>query len=145
MDEHQRSNGIPVTRFTLQSIYAQSDDEKLEFECESGNTNILVRYWNLVPWDLDLGAYLLWHLKQNLFMHKFRVWCGFLWCYIPTAFFFGRGLRNTFFLDCRNVYVVLYQMHSLWKVKWKFKLFSNCNRQMLTPLSQRYRVRYVAK
>jgi len=42
MDEHQRSNGIPVTRFTLQSVYAQSDDEKLEFEYESGNTNILV-------------------------------------------------------------------------------------------------------
>ncbi|KAK1552952.1 hypothetical protein Q3G72_026290 [Acer saccharum] len=42
MDEHQRPNGIPVTRFTLQSIYAQSDDEKLEFEYESGNTNILV-------------------------------------------------------------------------------------------------------
>ncbi|EEF34534.1 mitotic spindle checkpoint protein MAD1 [Ricinus communis] len=41
MDEHQRSNGIPVTRFTLQSIYAQSEDEKLEFEYESGNTNIL--------------------------------------------------------------------------------------------------------
>ncbi|XP_052307923.1 mitotic spindle checkpoint protein MAD1 isoform X3 [Populus trichocarpa] len=41
MDEHQRSNGIPVTRFTLQSVYAQSDDEKLEFEYESGNTNIL--------------------------------------------------------------------------------------------------------
>lgn len=43
MDEHQRPNGIPVTRFTLQSIYAQSDDEKLEFEYESGSTNILVR------------------------------------------------------------------------------------------------------
>ncbi|KAK2661574.1 hypothetical protein Ddye_000148 [Dipteronia dyeriana] len=42
MDEHQRSNGIPVTRFTLQSIYAQSDNEKFEFEYESGNTNILV-------------------------------------------------------------------------------------------------------
>ncbi|KAJ9159099.1 hypothetical protein P3X46_024629 [Hevea brasiliensis] len=41
MDEHQRSNGIPVTHFTLQSIYAQNDDEKLEFEYESGNTNIL--------------------------------------------------------------------------------------------------------
>ncbi|KAG7533624.1 Spindle assembly checkpoint component Mad1 [Arabidopsis thaliana x Arabidopsis arenosa] len=41
MDEHQRPNGIPVTRFTLQSIYAQSDDEKLEFEYESGNTSIL--------------------------------------------------------------------------------------------------------
>lgn len=45
MDEHQRPNGIPVTRFTLQSIYAQSDDEKLEFEYESGTTNILVRWW----------------------------------------------------------------------------------------------------
>lgn len=41
MDEHQRPNGIPVTRFTLQSIYAQGDDEKLEFEYESGNTNIV--------------------------------------------------------------------------------------------------------
>ncbi|KAL5786941.1 hypothetical protein ACOSP7_003890 [Xanthoceras sorbifolium] len=41
MDENQRPNGIPVTRFTLQSIYAQSDDEKLEFEYESGNTNIM--------------------------------------------------------------------------------------------------------
>ncbi|CAH8355932.1 unnamed protein product [Eruca vesicaria subsp. sativa] len=41
MDEHQRPNGISVTRFTLQSIYAQSDDEKLEFDYESGNTSIL--------------------------------------------------------------------------------------------------------
>lgn len=41
MDDHQRSDGIPVTRFTLQSIYAQSDDEKLQFEYESGNTSIL--------------------------------------------------------------------------------------------------------
>ncbi|KAJ6931930.1 mitotic spindle checkpoint protein MAD1-like isoform X1 [Populus alba x Populus x berolinensis] len=53
MDEHQRSNGIPVTRFTLQSVYAQSDDEKLEFEYESGNTNILVdifiRKMNSIP------------------------------------------------------------------------------------------------
>ncbi|XP_021720507.1 mitotic spindle checkpoint protein MAD1-like [Chenopodium quinoa] len=42
MDDQHRSNGIPITRFTLQSIYAQSDDEKLEFEYESGNTNILI-------------------------------------------------------------------------------------------------------
>ncbi|KAL9229341.1 hypothetical protein vseg_004818 [Gypsophila vaccaria] len=42
MDDKQRPNGIPVTRFTLQSIYAQSDEEKLEFEYESGNTTILV-------------------------------------------------------------------------------------------------------
>ncbi|KAL4588424.1 hypothetical protein LXL04_001313 [Taraxacum kok-saghyz] len=41
MDDHQRSDGIPVTRFTLQSIYAQSEDEKLVFEYESGNTKIL--------------------------------------------------------------------------------------------------------
>lgn len=45
MDDHQRSDGIPVTRFTLQSIYAQSDDEKLQFEYESGNTKILVRWY----------------------------------------------------------------------------------------------------
>ncbi|KAK7292518.1 hypothetical protein RIF29_08300 [Crotalaria pallida] len=49
MDEHQRSNGIPVTRFTLQSIYAQSDDEKLEFEYESGNTNILINHYTSQP------------------------------------------------------------------------------------------------
>ncbi|KAJ7946522.1 Mitotic spindle checkpoint protein MAD1 [Quillaja saponaria] len=50
MDEHQRSNGIPVTRFTLQSIYAQSDDEKLEFEYESaGNTNILANNYTSQP------------------------------------------------------------------------------------------------
>ena len=42
MDDHQRPDGIPVTRFTLQSIYAQADDERLEFEYESGNTNITV-------------------------------------------------------------------------------------------------------
>lgn len=42
MDDQQRADGIHVTRFILQSIYAQSDDEKLEFEYESGNTNILV-------------------------------------------------------------------------------------------------------
>ncbi|KAG4931844.1 hypothetical protein JHK87_045846 [Glycine soja] len=49
MDDHQRSNGIPVTRFTLQSIYAQSDDEKLEFEYESGNTNILANHYTSQP------------------------------------------------------------------------------------------------
>ncbi|KAI3836550.1 hypothetical protein MKX03_033038 [Papaver bracteatum] len=41
MDDHQRPNGIPVTRFTLQSIFAQGEDEKLDFEYESGNTNLL--------------------------------------------------------------------------------------------------------
>lgn len=43
MDEHQRPNGIPVTHFTLHSIYAQNDNEKLEFDYESGNMTILVR------------------------------------------------------------------------------------------------------
>lgn len=49
MDEHQRPNGIPVTHFTLQSIYAQGDDEKLEFEYESNNTNILVNDYTSQP------------------------------------------------------------------------------------------------
>ncbi|KAM0862896.1 hypothetical protein ACQ4PT_044977 [Festuca glaucescens] len=42
MNDEQQSNGIHVTRFTLQSVYAQSDDEKLEFVYESGSTNIVV-------------------------------------------------------------------------------------------------------
>ncbi|XP_064976350.1 mitotic spindle checkpoint protein MAD1-like isoform X1 [Musa acuminata AAA Group] len=49
MDDQHRPDGIPVTRFTLQSIYAQSDDEKLEFEYESGNTNILVNDYSSQP------------------------------------------------------------------------------------------------
>ncbi|XP_072965955.1 mitotic spindle checkpoint protein MAD1 [Typha angustifolia] len=49
MDDQQRPNGIPVTRFTLQSVYAQSDDEKLEFEYESGSTNILVNDYTSQP------------------------------------------------------------------------------------------------
>lgn len=49
MDDRQRPNGIPVTSFTLQSIYAQSDEEKLEFEYESGNTNILVNDYTKQP------------------------------------------------------------------------------------------------
>ncbi|KAL6329237.1 hypothetical protein AAG906_014847 [Vitis piasezkii] len=35
--------------FNLQSIYAQSDDEKLEFEYESGNTNILANAYTSQP------------------------------------------------------------------------------------------------
>ncbi|KAL6616479.1 hypothetical protein ACP70R_038749 [Stipagrostis hirtigluma subsp. patula] len=42
MNDQQQSNGIPVTRFILQSVYAESDDEKLEFNYESGSTNIVV-------------------------------------------------------------------------------------------------------
>ncbi|CDO97655.1 unnamed protein product [Coffea canephora] len=49
MDDHQRPDGIPVTRFTLQSIYAQADDERLEFEYESGNTNIMVNDYTRQP------------------------------------------------------------------------------------------------
>lgn len=42
MNDEQQPNGIHVTRFTLQSVYSQSDDEKLEFVYESGSTNIVV-------------------------------------------------------------------------------------------------------
>ncbi|KAL3515769.1 hypothetical protein ACH5RR_022671 [Cinchona calisaya] len=49
MDDHQRPDGIPVTRFTLQSIYAQGDDERLEFEYESGNTNVMVNEYTKQP------------------------------------------------------------------------------------------------
>ncbi|CAL4960176.1 unnamed protein product [Urochloa decumbens] len=44
MNDQQQSNGIPVTRFILQSVYAQTDDEKLEFDYESGSTNIANDY-----------------------------------------------------------------------------------------------------
>ncbi|XP_030459161.1 mitotic spindle checkpoint protein MAD1 isoform X1 [Syzygium oleosum] len=49
MDEHQRPNGIPVTRFSLLSIYAQNDEEKLEFEYESGNVTILANDYSSHP------------------------------------------------------------------------------------------------
>ncbi|KAK4402029.1 Mitotic spindle checkpoint protein MAD1 [Sesamum angolense] len=49
MDDHQRPDGIPVTRFTLHSIYALSDDEKLQFEYESGNANIVVNDYTSQP------------------------------------------------------------------------------------------------
>lgn len=49
MDDHHRADGIPVTRFTLHSIYAQSDDEKLQFEYESGNTNIIASDYTSQP------------------------------------------------------------------------------------------------
>ncbi|KAK6915841.1 Spindle assembly checkpoint component Mad1 [Dillenia turbinata] len=49
MDDHQRPNGISVTRFTLLSIYAQSDDEKLEFEYESGHVTILANDYSSQP------------------------------------------------------------------------------------------------
>lgn len=67
MDDHQRSDGIPVTRFTLQSIYAQSDDEKLQFEYESGNTNILV-IWSYWFWlsTLDNLCWTWWQLIEHV-------------------------------------------------------------------------------
>ncbi|KAL3620766.1 coiled-coil domain-containing protein mad1 [Castilleja foliolosa] len=49
MDDHQRPDGIPVTRFTLHSIYAMNDDEKLQFEYESGNTNIVANEYASQP------------------------------------------------------------------------------------------------
>ncbi|ONK59456.1 uncharacterized protein A4U43_C08F6610 [Asparagus officinalis] len=49
MDDQQRPNGIPVTRFTLQSIYALNDDEKLEFDYESGTMSILVNDYTSQP------------------------------------------------------------------------------------------------
>ncbi|KZV48188.1 hypothetical protein F511_20321 [Dorcoceras hygrometricum] len=49
MDDHQRSDGIPVTRFILHSIYAMSDEEKLVFEYESGNTNLTVNAYTMQP------------------------------------------------------------------------------------------------
>ena len=48
MNDQQQSNGIPVTRFILQSVYAQTDDEKLEFNYESGSTNIVVIYYHTI-------------------------------------------------------------------------------------------------
>ncbi|KAH9300290.1 hypothetical protein KI387_011873, partial [Taxus chinensis] len=49
MDEQQRPSGIPVTLFTLQSIYSLSDDDKLEFEYESGNTNLRINEYTSQP------------------------------------------------------------------------------------------------
>lgn len=49
MDDHQRPDGIAVTRFTLASIYGQTDDEKLEFEYESGNMSILANEYCSQP------------------------------------------------------------------------------------------------
>ncbi|XP_031382416.1 mitotic spindle checkpoint protein MAD1 isoform X2 [Punica granatum] len=61
MDEHQRPNGIPVTRFTLQSIYAQNNEEKLEFEYESGNIAILPNAYSSQP---DISQ------QVGIFIHK---------------------------------------------------------------------------
>lgn len=65
MDDQQRPNGIPVTRFTLQSIYAQSDDEKLEFDYESGNMSILVFFFHNNDCWRDLSI-ILFDLDTNI-------------------------------------------------------------------------------
>lgn len=84
MDDHQRPNGIPVTRFTLQSIYAQSDDEKLEFEYESGNTNILVSCTCVL-----VKCYL--HLSYNLKCIHFVFHGALKWVY--SSSFLGKILE----------------------------------------------------
>ncbi|PHT41520.1 Mitotic spindle checkpoint protein MAD1 [Capsicum baccatum] len=78
MDDHQRPDGIAVTRFILQSIYALSDDEKLEFEYESGNTNIVTNKYTSQP-----------EISQQI-VH--------LWL-VPT----NRELKMPFFLTLRSV------------------------------------------
>ena len=80
MDDHQRPNGIPVTRFTLQSIYAQRDDEKLEFEYESGNTNILVcltcilvNYYLHVSCKFKMHSFCFsWYIELSMFLTVLR-------------------------------------------------------------------------
>ena len=42
-EEHQVSTGMTVTLFTLQSIYAQNEDETMEFQLESNRMNLRVR------------------------------------------------------------------------------------------------------
>lgn len=41
-EEKDSSTQMPVTVFTLQSIYAQSDDDKLLFQLNSGRMDMLV-------------------------------------------------------------------------------------------------------
>lgn len=74
MDDHQRPDGIAVTRFILQSIYAQSDDEKLEFEYESGNTNILVRCHVFILWALEWLKHLTRLVTVSFNIHAMP-WC----------------------------------------------------------------------
>ncbi|GLJ05987.1 hypothetical protein SUGI_0029980 [Cryptomeria japonica] len=63
MDEQQRPSGIPVTLFTLQSIYALSDDDKLEFEYESGNMNLQMNEYTSQP---EISR------EVDVFLHKFH-------------------------------------------------------------------------
>eukprot|EP00252_Welwitschia_mirabilis_P012081 TRINITY_DN2687_c0_g1_i1.p1 TRINITY_DN2687_c0_g1~~TRINITY_DN2687_c0_g1_i1.p1 ORF type:complete len:732 (-),score=215.20 TRINITY_DN2687_c0_g1_i1:240-2435(-) len=63
MDEQQQPSGIPITLFTLQSIYAQNDEEKLEFVFESGNMDIKIN-------DYTRQAEIEREIK--VFIHKFQ-------------------------------------------------------------------------
>ena len=42
-EEQEVSTGMTVTLFTLQSIYAQNEDETMEFQLESNRMNLRVR------------------------------------------------------------------------------------------------------
>ena len=53
-EEQQVSTGMTVTLFTLQSIYAQNEDETMEFQLESNRMNLRVRRSMLQYWLLLL-------------------------------------------------------------------------------------------
>eukprot|EP01018_Ginkgo_biloba_P009534 Gb_26246 [translate_table: standard] len=63
MDEQQLPSGIPVTLFTLQSMYAQNDNEKLEFEYESGNMNLRMNEYTS---QTEISR------EVDVFLHKFH-------------------------------------------------------------------------
>ncbi|KAG9457045.1 hypothetical protein H6P81_001553 [Aristolochia fimbriata] len=63
MSEYQRSNGIPGTRFTLRSIFAQNDNERLEFDYDSGVTTILVNEYTSQP---EISQ------QVDIFIHKMK-------------------------------------------------------------------------
>lgn len=48
-EEQHLSTGMTVTLFTLQSIYAQSDEEKLEFQFESNQMNLVANEYTSSP------------------------------------------------------------------------------------------------
>ena len=84
MDEQQHPSGILVTLFTLQSIYAQNDDEKLEFEYESENMNLadVCRYYELLLMNFATGCIFeyndahpgqwYWSQRDRCLYHKFQ-------------------------------------------------------------------------
>lgn len=48
-EEQQLSTGMTVTLFTLQSIYAQSEDETIQFQFESNHMNLLANEYTSYP------------------------------------------------------------------------------------------------